>query len=101
MNFCVVGLNKEIATHYKSGDDYLRKIKQIINSCRVAEEVKKYILMNLKLVQYYGKDILVLELLSGNEPVSFEDEIYVREGNDTNKLSTPMAIALSKKFSAC
>lgn len=101
MNFCVVGLNKEIAKHYKSGDDYLRRIKQIINSCRVAEEVKKYILMNLKLVQYYGRDILVLELLSGNEPISFEDEIYVREGNDTNKLSTPMAIALSKKFSAC
>ena len=99
MNFYVVGLNKEIATHYKSGDEYLRKIKQIINSCKVTEEVKKYILMNLKLVQYYGRDILVLELLSGNEPVSFGDEIYVREGNDTSKLSTPMAIALSKKFS--
>lgn len=98
MNFFVVGLNKEIAAHYKSGDDYLRKIKQIINTCKVSEEVKKYILMNLKLVQYYGKDILVLELLSGDEPVSFGDDIYIREGNDTSKLSTPMAIALSKKF---
>ena len=38
-------------------------------------------------------------LLSGNEPVSFGDEIYIREGNDTSKLTTPMAIALSKKFS--
>lgn len=99
MNFYVVGLNKEISAYYKGGDDYLRKIKQIINTCKVSDEVKKYILMNLKLVQYYGKDILVLELLSGDEPVSFGDEIYVREGNDTSKLSTPMAIALSKRFS--
>lgn len=99
MNFYVVGLNKEIAAYYKNGDEYLRKIKQAIKNCKVAEEVKKHILMNLKLVQYYGMDILVLELLSGNEPVSFGDEIYIREGNDTSKLTTPMAIALSKKFS--
>lgn len=99
MNFYIVGLNKEIAAYYKNGDEYLRKIKQAIKNCKVAEEVKKHILMNLKLVQYYGKDILVLELLSGNEPVSFGDDIYIREGNDTSKLTTPMAIALSKKFS--
>lgn len=98
MSFFVVGLNKEIATYYKSGDEFIRKIKQVINTCKVSDEVKKYILMNLKLVQYYGRDILVLELQSGTEPVYFGDDIYIREGNDTTKLSTPQAVALSKRF---
>ena len=98
MNFCVVGLNKEIESYYKSSDDFIRKIKQVINICNVSEEVKKYILMNIKLVKYYRKDILVLELQSDNEPVSYDDKIYVREGNDTRELSTPLAIKLSKKF---
>lgn len=98
MSFFVVGLNKEIATYYKSGDEFIRKIKQVINTCKVSDEVKKYILMNLKLVQYYGRDILVLELQSGTEPVYFGDDIYIREGNDTIKLSTPQAVALSKIF---
>ena len=98
MEFYVVGLNDEITRYYKSGDEFIRKIKTIVNSCNVADDVKKYILMNLKLVQYYGKDILVLELQSGNEPVAFNDEYYVREGNDTTRLSTQQAINLSKQF---
>ncbi len=98
MNFFVVGLNKEIESYYKSGDDFIRKIKNVVSNCKVSEEVKKYILMNLKLVKYYGKDILVLELQSDNEPIAYDDEFYVREGNDTIKLTAPMAIALSKKF---
>ena len=100
LNFHVVGLNKEIATYYKNGDEYIRKIKQIINSCKVSEEIRKYILMNMKLVQYYGRDVLVLELESENEPVSYGDEFYIRESNDTTKLSTTMAIALSKRFAS-
>ena len=94
----MVGLNDEIARYYKNGDELIRKIKQVVSSCNVADEVKKYILMNLKLVQYYGKDILVLELQSGNEPIAFNDEYYVREGNDTTKLTTQQAINLNKQF---
>lgn len=100
LNFHVVGLNKEIAKYYKNADDFIKKIKKEINVCEVADEVKKYILMNMKLVQYYGRDVLVLELVSGNEPIAYGDNIYVREGNDTAKLSTPQAIALSKRFSS-
>lgn len=98
MSFFVVGLNKEIETHYKNGDELVRKIKQVINTCKVSDEVKKHILMNLKLVQYYGRDILVLELQSDTEPVYYGDDIYIREGNDTAKLSTPQAVTLSRKF---
>ena len=98
LEFYVVGLNDEIARYYKNGDEFIRQIKTIVHRCNVADDVKKYILMNLKLVQYYGKDILVLELQSGNEPVAFNDEYYVREGNDTTKLTTQQAIILSKQF---
>ena len=100
LNFNVVGLNKEISTFYKNGDEFIGEIKRIINTCKVEDETKKYILMNMKLVRYYGKDILVLELESGNEPVMYDNDIYVREGNGTTKLSVPMAIALSKKFAS-
>ena len=98
LEFYVVGLNDEIARNYRNGDEFIRRIKQVIKSCNVADYVKKYILMNLKLVQYYGKDILVLELESDNEPVAFNDEYYVREGNDTTKLTTQQAINLNRQF---
>lgn len=100
LDFHVVGLNKEIATYYKNGDEFIRKIKQVIKSCLVSEDVKKYILMNMKLVQYYGRDILVLELQSDKEPLPYADDYYVREGNDTNKLTTAQAISLSKRFAS-
>lgn len=100
LEFYVVGLNAEIARFYKNGDDFIRKIKQIINACDVSDAVKKYIQMNMKLVQYYGKDILVLELLSDNEPVAYNDEYFVREGNDTKKLTTQQAISLNKRFAS-
>ena len=98
LDFYVVGLNEEISKYYKNGDEFIRKIKQIINVSKVIDSVKKYILMNMKLVQYYGKDILVLELQSDSEPVAYNEEYYVREGNDTAKLTTQQAISLSKQF---
>lgn len=100
LEFCVVGLNNEITKFYKNGDDFIRKIKQVIKSCPVHQEVKDYICRNMKLVQYYGRDILVLQLESSKDPVTFDENIFVREGNDTNKLTPAQAIALSKKFDA-
>lgn len=99
-NFCVVGLAKEISTYYNNGDNYIRKIKQVIKKCKIDPKFQQYILMNMKLVQYYGKDILVLELESSDEPVAFDDNIYVREGNDTCPLKPVDAIKLSQRFAS-
>lgn len=98
--FFVSGLNAEIDKYYKKdGDLFIRSVKKVINEMPIDDNYKKYILMNMKFVKYYDRDVLVLELKSEDTPVLFDNCIYIREGSDTRKIETPAeTIAFMKAF---
>lgn len=96
--FYVVGLNEEIRRYYRDGDDFLRQIKRVIKTAPVEKRYIDYILMNMRLVRYYEKDVPVLELQSDSSPVAYGDAIHIREGNDTHKLDMQSVITLSQRF---
>lgn len=82
--FFITGLQDEIKLyHQDDGDTYIREIKKVIKKEPLDAKYINYILANMKLISYYDKLILVLELQSFDEPVIYDNGLYKREGNDT------------------
>lgn len=99
-DFYIVGLDKEIQKYYSGKTDlFIREIKKHINTSPIEENVKAYILTNLKLITYQGKQVLILELKSDTDAIAFDKEYYERRGNDTEKVDNGEKMkALLKRF---
>ena len=82
--FYITGIQGEIGLYLNGDEDsYARKIRSCIKEEPIPDYAKQYILTHMKFVSYYGKTILVLELESANEPISYNDKFYERQNNET------------------
>lgn len=91
-DFYVTGLQKEIDQFYNgSGDRMQNELLATIGKAPVDESVKRQIKQSFKMVKYGVNDIIILELASGGKPITYDGEIYVREGNNTKKLENAKA----------
>ena len=54
--------------------------------------VKNYITQHFRMVKYKEHDIIVFQLKSENDPVLYNDTIYVRKGNNTEAVTGASAI---------
>ena len=87
-NFYVTGVEDEIRKYYGGkGDKYVRAIKSEIEKCPIDDKYKILIQQNMKMVNYNGHSVLILELTSDNELIYFDSKIYIRKGSDTELLS--------------
>ena len=62
-----------------------------IDKAPVDESVKRQIKQSFKMVKYGGNDVIILELASNDKPITYGEEIYIREGNNTKKLESAKA----------
>lgn len=86
-NFYVTGVQNELKQFYSnSGDKMQNEILRAVDKAPVNEIIKQQIKQSFKMVKYGANDIIILELESKDKPITYEDEIYVREGNNTEKL---------------
>ena len=91
-DFYVTGLQKEIDRFYKgSGDRMQNELLSAIDKAPVDESVKRQIKQSFKMVKYGGNDVIILELASNDKPITYGEEIYIREGNNTKKLESAKA----------
>lgn len=99
-HFYVNGVQDEVKKYYNgSFDNYERELKKIINSAPVEDNVKIYITTHMRNVEYYGKSVIVLELEAMNEPVLYEDKLYVRSGSDLEEITSfKNIIAINERF---
>lgn len=82
--FYVTGVEDEIKMYYEGeGDKYVRAIKAEIEKCPIDDRYKIIIQQNMKMVNYNGHTVLILELKSDTKPIFFDKKIYVRKGTDT------------------
>lgn len=97
--FNISGLNGEISRNFGKRDDFLNRIKTIIKAEPIEGGVQDYILSNLRLINYYDKDILVFEIASRQDPISYGDKYYHRVLSSSEKISSAVSIkALFDKF---
>lgn len=99
-NFFVTGINDEVDRYYNSKiDDYIKKMKAIIVTEPIETEYKSQIMSNIMCVDYYEKDVVILSMTSSNKPVSYSEQIFVRESNDIKELKTyPEILAIQARF---
>ena len=91
-DFYVTGIQKEINKFYRgSGDKMQNELLSAIDKAPVDESVKRQIKQSFKMVKYGGNDVIILELASNDKPITYGEEIYIREGNNTKKLESAKA----------
>lgn len=99
-DFYITGLNPEISKYYKKRDDFLNGIKGIIKKEPIEKGVQDHILSNIRLVNYFDRDILVFEIESMKEPTSYNEKYYQRIINNVEQVSSASSLkALFARFS--
>lgn len=87
-HFYINGVQEEVKCYFNGDfDKYERQIKKAINKADVEEYIKVYIAQHLKNVEYYGKTVIVLELVADKEPALYEKKLFIRSGSDLKEVT--------------
>lgn len=81
--FFVTGVEAEI-NKYHDGlvEKYVRRIKGVIDTSKVSDEVKAAIKRNIQECTYYGHTVIVLYLNPLSTLETYDDKFYIREHSD-------------------
>jgi len=96
--FFISGVDGEARKNYSSSDEYLKKIVDMINSQPVVAEFKAQILRNVRVVRYFGKEVISFKVEAMDEPVSFDEKYYERHGNSVAEVKGATVSSLFKRF---
>ncbi|EPA1791281.1 DUF262 domain-containing protein [Escherichia coli] len=87
--FYITGINHEADANITNIDRYQQKIKQLIEREPINDTTKRLILRNILLCKYYDKDVLILKIIRGKDPIKYDGSIYIRKMANTDP--TPIA----------
>lgn len=81
----IVGIDGEIKAKGEDLDGYIRRLISEIDKYNVTESVKSQVKL-FNIIQYRGKQIIEIKINKPSDVSLFENEIYIREGSNTNKV---------------
>ncbi len=87
-DFFITGINSEIIKPKLSADEYWEKIRKEIEEEPISAEMKSEILVNMRALKYYEKDIFVFDVKSNGTPQAYEGEYYERNASSVIKLES-------------
>lgn len=83
----VTGIDEEVKRFYGgSYDNFQNAIISIVKKEPIEDDVKHFIITHLRFPKYYGVTLMMMELQSGDSPVTYEDTYYERQGNNVIKV---------------
>lgn len=95
----VVGLDREASILGISIEDYCRKIIGFIKGSKLPETLISSLLSNIDIIDYHTLSVIRIKIPAQQEMSYLDDEVYVRQFNDTVKINSPKMIAtISKRF---
>lgn len=97
-SFDVFGIEHEAKKLGKNLDDYFSYIISKINTQPITDEFKNNLTRNIRLINYFGKSVLICTIRSQEDPVIFGDKYYERNGNKTVELAAKEFSTLFKRF---
>lgn len=93
-SFFITGIQEEVRKYHDADfDKYHNRIKAVIKKCNLEKDVEFAILQNIKAITYYGYEIIIFSLKSGDTPYSYKDKYYIREGNNCKEITGAKEIA--------
>ncbi|ALN81294.1 GmrSD restriction endonuclease domain-containing protein [Lysobacter antibioticus] len=96
--FYISGVEGEIAKNYASSDEYLKKIVNAIKAQPIPDDFKNQAVRNIRIVKYFGKEVVVLKAEALAEPVVFDQKYYERHGNEVIEVKGAQVASLFKRF---
>ncbi|WP_409294042.1 DUF262 domain-containing protein [Peribacillus sp. SCS-26] len=97
----IVGIDGEINAVREDLDSYIRRFVSEVDKHNVTEAIKSQVkLFNIR--QYRGKQVIEIAINTPADVSMFENEIYIREGSNTNKIdaskSLEKVLEVGKRF---
>ncbi len=97
-SFWVTGVDHEYLAMNKNADQFFQLIVDRIKSSVISEPLRSYIATNIKPVRYYDKTVYVFEAKGMAEPSLYENDYYVRNGAQLEKLEPANLSTLFKRY---
>ncbi|MFD7418861.1 DUF262 domain-containing protein [Streptomyces californicus] len=94
----LVGVDRECRSLGIQLSEYARKILQAIQGSPLSDPLKGAVLANVDTISYSGRSYVVIRVPQQAELSSYNDDYYVRNGEDLRKMTTSEALAMSKRF---
>lgn len=100
-NFYITGIDGEVSHFYNNDyDAYFSQIKNTLQQMPLDEHYRRQIGTKMRMVNYYGRAVIIIKIVSDNGAVMFENNYYTRTGanNDPEPVSAPEMPAFFAKF---
>ncbi|MCJ2037245.1 DUF262 domain-containing protein [Methylobacterium sp. J-068] len=95
--FQITGIEHEAKALNISIDAYFRKIVSAFKN-RISGNHCNYILSNMKLINYYQKVLLIIEVEGQNDPVDLDGVYYLRNGNTLSTVNSKDLMAFARNY---
>ena len=79
----LVGISQEATRYFGDEDLYEQRFCDLIKKQPITESLKTYALSNLRIVDFHGKNLLLIPSLKQSEVCYFDNKYYIREGSKT------------------
>lgn len=98
--FYVTGVNGEVDRFYENHDAYFLTLKNVLSEMPIPEHYKRQIGSKMRMVNYYGKSVVILKIICDNGAVMFNDNYYTRiaASNDPTPVSPETMPSFFAKF---
>ncbi len=79
-DFHITGVTHEIGILAKDIDDFFRQLIQKIQNQPISQDSKDYFSKNIRIVNYFDKDVVIFKTKSLSVPMIYDGKYYVRYG---------------------
>lgn len=98
--FCITGIQCEAIKYHGNVDSYYQFILQKLSNEPISEEVKAQLGNDVRLIDYYDVSLLVFKIISGTDPISYNQKFYRRNGPNICEVMSDGMPELFRRFYA-
>ncbi len=84
--FYISGVGHEVNILAKDLDDFYRQLIQKIKVQPISEESKDYFSRNIRIVNYFERDVVIFKTQSLSTPMIYDSKYYVRHGANVEEV---------------
>lgn len=85
--FFISGISHEVMKNHKDMDTFYRWIVQEIKKQPISPECKDIICRNIRIINYFNKDVLIFRVQSAKDPMIYNGKYYQRHGANVSEVS--------------
>lgn len=85
-HFFITGIGHEVSIIAKDLDDFFRQLVQQIRKQPISDEVKDVISKDIRVINYFDRDIVIFKITALSSPMYYDKRYYVRHGANVSEV---------------